>query len=185
MQSGKHRIPRRELPMNKPFTVAHFNARSISCKFHEIMAELIVYDLLADAIFITVTWLTSCSSLTTYNISGHTFFHSVRNNSRGGGALIFIRNEIASNHDSIVVTNNNSYKVCAVSIHLGARRFLLLFINRSPRSSTNDTKDMCNLIDFYMQSYNYILMAGDINFFSMQWVSSADHCDNSNYERLL
>ena len=122
MQSGKHRIPRREQPMNKPFTVVHFNARSISCKFHEIMAELTVYDLLADAIFITETWLTSCSSLTLFNVPGYTSFHFVRNNSRGGGTLIFIRNEFASTHIFIVVTCNNSYNVCAVSIHLGARK---------------------------------------------------------------
>ena len=112
--------------MNKPFTVVHFNARSISCKFHEIMAELTVYDLLAGAIFITETWLTSCSSLTLYNIPGYTSFHSVRNNIRGGGAFIFIRNEIASTHISTVITSNNSYYVCAVSIHLDARRILLL-----------------------------------------------------------
>ena len=149
------------------------------------MAELTVYDLLADVIFITETWLSSCSSFTLYNIPGHTSFHGVRNNSRGGGALIFMRNEIASINISTVITCNNSYNICAVAIHLGTCRFSLLFVYRSSGASTNNTKDMCNLIDFYMQSYNYIIMAGDFHFSSMQWVLLANHCDNSHCERLL
>ena len=36
-----------------------------------------------------------------------------------------------------------------------------------------------------MQSYNYILMAGDFNFSSIQWNLSADHCDDFRCERLL
>ena len=148
------------------------------------MAELTVFDFLADTIFITETWLTSRSSLTLYNKSRYTSFRSVRNNSRGGGALVFIQNEIALTHISTVVTCNNSYNVRAAFILLDARRFLLLSVYRSPGSSTNDTKDMCNFIDFYMQPY-HILMASDFNFSFMQWVSSADHCDDSHCERLL
>ena len=71
--------------------VMHINCRSLAANFSAV-SDLIVDNLKCslDVIVITETWLQdNCAVL--YNIPGYKMYHHQRNNARGGGVCIYVR----------------------------------------------------------------------------------------------
>ena len=165
-------------PLNTDFSLLHFNARSIKCKFSDISAELSALDLFTNVIFITETWLSPHSMSNHYILPGYSVFHSFRSNKGGGGALIFIRDGIPSAQLSPDVTPNNAYNACAVTASQGRNRELLLAVYRPTSTTTVGTDEMCDHIDNFAMHYNNIVMAGDFNFSGTQWSDSCSTNDS-------
>ena len=87
----------------------YFNARSIVRKFDEIKHELTILD--TDVIFITETWLSSHFSHSLYGLSGYSAFYNCRLDKTGGGASVYVCNNLFAAPLSDNVTPNSAFNI--------------------------------------------------------------------------
>ena len=164
----------------------HFNARSIVRKFDEIKHELTILD--TDVIFITETWLSPYSSHSLYGLSGYSAFHNYRLDKTGGVASVCIRNNLFAAPLSDNVTPNGAFNICAVTFGQGLGKTLLLAVYKAPWALANDVKSMCDVIDSLVSRFSRIVMAGDFNFPTMNWLNvraAVDSADESFLRHLI
>ena len=83
--------PQHVSPHSNNFSLLHFNARLIKCKFQDIAAELAALNLLVDVISVTESWLSQSAVADIHSLPSYNSFHSYRNDKDGGGAAVFIR----------------------------------------------------------------------------------------------
>ena len=160
----------------------HFNACSIVRKFDEIKHELTILD--TDVIFITETWLSPHSSHSLYGLSGYSAFHNYRLDKTGGGASVYVRNNLFAVPFSDNVTPNGTFNICAVTFGQGLGKTLLLAVYKAPWASANDVESMCDVIDSLVSLFSRVVMAGDFNFPGMNWLNVRATADSVD-ERFL
>ena len=160
----------------------HFNARSIVCKFDEIKHELTISD--TDIIFISETWLSPHSSHSLYGLSSYSAFHNYRRDKTGGGASVYVRNNLFAEPLSDNVTPNCAFNICAVTFSQGLGKIVLLAVYKAPWASAKDVESMCDVFDSLVSRFSRVVMAGDFNFPWMNWLNVGATADLAD-ERFL
>ena len=147
----------------------HFNTRSIVCKFDEVKNELTSLD--TDIIFITETWLSPRSAHCLYGLSSYNVFHNYRSDKSGGGASLYVRDNLFAAPLSDNITPNEAFNISAITIGQNHGKVLLLAVYKAPWASDNDVESMCDVIDSLVSRFSRVVMAGDFNFPGMNWLN--------------
>ena len=96
----------------------------------------------------------------------HGYKTSYRNdgNKHGGGLLVYVKEDVPccqlTNHPPV----HNLLDIIAIELNFWKQTWLLIIVYKSP--SVSDTalfEQMSNVIDYYLQKYQNIVLVGDFN----------------------
>ena len=144
----------------------YFNARSIKNKFDEVQAYIKSENL--DMLGITETWINGHEFEAEFNIPGYKLFHQDREHKKGGGVLLYVKNEIHAceqrkdkqdKYDSLWVelTEANGQKMNVGVIY-----------RPKTLSLADDNKLFHELSTFCNRE---VLIMGDFNFNDINWTT--------------
>ena len=150
------------------FCVMHINCRSLAANFSAV-SDIIVDDLKCslDVIVITETWLQdNCAVL--YNIPGYKMYHHQRDNARGGGDCIYVRDFHNVQPIDLKFNGTTSFEHFQLTLCLNTFPITIAAVYRPPNSSlhvflyefTNYVENLC-LHNTPLKPTVYI--AGDFN----------------------
>ena len=151
-------------------TVLYTNARSISSKLSDLSTLTSEHD--PDLILITESWCNKDTTNAFLNVPGYYIDPDLRldridtANGIGGGLLVYIKDGL----DVLPIDNNsdfNQYKQFAVKSSNNCTKDLnITLIYRSPNSSSDNTKLLCDIIE---HSPKNGLIIGDFNLPKIDW----------------
>jgi ribonucleases P/MRP protein subunit RPP40 len=155
----------------------YVNARSIMNKVDEL--QLYVEEEKPDIIGITETWVFEDVLDSEINIDGYTTLRKDRisgNKSRGGGVLLYIKNDISvTRRDELVDEHFSESLWC--DIEVGNEKTLIGICYRPPASLKVNDEGLFNLIS--IASKHKVLIMGDFNFPELNW-GEAESLDDSH-----
>ena len=151
----------------------HFNARSVKQKWEEISAEL--YAIRADIICITESWLSETSFLLSYCLNGYRSYFNSRQNKRGGGAMILVKDSVRAIQISEDLSPSNLYNVCAIKIFGKAATLMVAAVYRAPKAPIKESCECFDKICNLCHTTDEHIILGDLNLPDMEWSS----CMNS------
>ena len=178
--------PIRKLSANVRLKCLYFNARSIVNKLSEL--ELCMDIEKPDILGITETWLTNSILDSELTFEGYTVLRRDRDDdekSRGGGVLLYIRNEL----NPIVMSEYKCGKIETLfcNINYNGDYTMLGICYRPPDSPVNSDYEFYSMLNT-LDSKNLIIM-GDFNFSELDWSSDSSidrahsfvECLDNNY----
>ena len=159
---------------NNDIKCIYFNARSIVNKLSEL--ELLIREENVDIIGISETWLLKDISDNEISFNGYSIFRCDRNDlvkKRGGGVLMYIRNELnPCLIDQLSDPSFNESVWC--NIKCKSNSLTVGVVYRAPDSSQLNDEALYKLFDtFYDQR---VLVMGDFNYPELDW------CDRTNLD---
>jgi hypothetical protein len=181
--SGKRTSPRITSTKLSDWLLLHFNARSVCNKIDNIAAEVSLF--CASVVCVTETWLTAASPASQHNIVGYVSYCNHRVAKAGGGVMVLVREGLSAAQLTPVVTANDAFNVCAVTI--GNRRAGVTVVvgYRAPWATYDDTKSLFNLIDAIItRCTERVIITGDFNLPHIDWCAAAPASSGRN-ESLL
>ena len=141
-----------------------WNARSLNNKSESLMQYLCDHNI--DLAFVSETWLTDQSNVTTANIKsfGYNIIHSFRHDTRGGGTAIIFKSMLRVTPVNLAASDITSFGFISGSIKCFADvNVLLLCIYRTGSINQKFFDDLNNLLSAASLKSDYIVMGGDFN----------------------
>ena len=156
------------------------NATSLANK-RDDLCSLIDYLKLPHVIMITETWF-NINSIS--KIDKYTLFCKNRDEVRGGGVAIYIRDDICSLEVSDNILSKSSIEGIWCSIKIGTDLILLGCIYRPPHSAREVNIEIFKSLTRakHLQDskkYTGLLVAGDLNFSDIDWNNDGGVCRNN------
>jgi hypothetical protein len=154
------------------FLLVHHNIRSFCKNFDELGAFLDELNKDIDVLVLSETWFCSDNY---QSIEGYTGYHCCRQNRRGGGISIFVREQLTSTEITSMSVSTNLYESCVVKISVSPGLTIkVVGLYRPP--------DKALMIDFthawseevlgHFSSSDVVFIAGDFNIDLLQPVAS-------------
>ena len=145
--------------INNKIKCLYFNARSIMNKKAEL--ELYAVEENPDIIGITETWLKADILDSEISLENYTLFRHDREDARGGGVMLYVKNNLKVTHRDDA-TNNKFAESVWVDIVSAKEKTLVGVCYRSPSSSKENDNYLLSLIEKVAQET--VLIMGDFNF---------------------
>ncbi len=131
------------------------NARSIIQKRDELVAYVTSEQ--SDIISITETWININDKhlISEVNIPGYTIFLDCRENRRGGGVILYIKDSI----DAIEINKNkrSAYESVYVKIKVNRKRVIIGTIYRPPKTTIEDDQLLYEELESVIKTKNSII----------------------------
>src|ERR1044072_2313284 len=156
-----------ELKKDKTFkvsklTLLHYNIRSLP-KHHDDFSNYLSYqNINFDIVVLSETFLNNHNK-DNYPIPGYYGTHLIRNDKRGGGVSIYIRNEFCNKVKIITSIQNDIIEALAIQINTKQIKQNIVGIYRPPNSSRNDFIHALDTLILTRLNNTNILIAGDFN----------------------
>ena len=141
-----------------------WNARSLNNKSESVMQYLGDHNI--DLAFVSETWLTDQSNVTTANIKsfGYDIIHSFRHDARGGGTAIIFKSILSVNPVNLATNDITSFGYISGCVKcLADVNLLLLCIYRTGPTNQKFFDDLNNLLSSASLKSDYIVIGGDFN----------------------
>ena len=147
-----------------------FNARSVMSKNKVDELRILVYKNNIDLAGVCETWLTPDISNAEIEIVGYRLFRRDRSNirpGRGGGVLLYIKDNIVSNVYEDIFNFHCEALFCEINID--HNNLLVGVCYRSPTCEDIETKNLLNLIR--KASAKDLVIMGDFNYPNIDWLN--------------
>ena len=167
-------IEKKKKKKNQPITnnilkCYYTNATSLIGKWNEFKSTIAALD--PDIISITETWFNDSSNT---NLGGYNIYFKNREESRGGGVVLYIKNYLDSFEVENVTIKNPKSENIWCSIRIGKENILIGCIYRPPYSKReinleiNKTIKKANKM-IQEKKYTALMVCGDFNFSDIVW----------------
>lgn len=140
--------------------IFYWNTRSFRQRHKEILSIKQDYDI----IICVESWL---SVNDVYHLSGFTTFRKDRLYSRGGGIIIFIRNNIKFTEIKNIVSPVQEFEICGLKISNIIPSIDLIICYRAP--GINHTQDQWDMAIKNVNTNNHSILIGDFNAHHINW----------------
>ena len=144
----------------------YFNARSIKNKFDEVQAYIKSEN--HDMLGITETWINGHEFEAEFNIPGYKLFHQDREHKKGGGVLLYVKNEI----HACELRKDKQDKYDSLWVELteanGQKMNVGVIYRPKTLSLADDNKLFHELSTFCNRE---VLIMGDFNFNDINWTT--------------
>ena len=159
------------------------NACSLIGKISELRYRAENFDLIG----ITETWATTDIQDAELAIKGFNMFRTDRPNSKGGGLLLYVREDLKSTMcTDLMKASFKESMWCMVS--LGQTNLLVGLIYRAPSSDSKNDDDLLDLLDIAVMQPKmaHILLLGDFNYPEIDYVHNVVKAkDNAPSSRFM
>ena len=148
----------------------YLNARSIRNKKDTFLAEIKTVQ--PDIVAVTETWLNTNNKdfVGEYTITGYNLLNHDRLHKRGGGTLLYIKNDIKFVETSKHILNNN-YEMIFIDILLNNNKKVVFgVVYRPPKQNELQDIDMFQEISNHIKS-NETVIVGDFNYPGINWTT--------------
>ena len=165
LQCKYYSFPSSELQTNDEFSVIHINARSMKNKFDDIQNLLAVSGVNWSLICISETWLKQ-NQIEHFNMEGYNVFASCRENSEGGGTLIYVnkRYDVKERKDLESISTESTL-VELQQPFLNGKNVIIGSIYRSPSLSHRIFLEYIEkLLDTLEDEKKMVILGGDFNY---------------------
>ena len=174
---------------NRPLKCALLNSRSLkafcndpvtgtnTCKL--TLFKNLVYSNSYDIIAVTETWLTETVSDGEIIDQGYSIYHRDRQSKRGGGVLLAVRSNIASNRRHDFETDD--FETVCVELHpADSNKIFISVVYRPPDADTSFMDKFSELISNLQHIHrSKCVLLGDFNLPNINWINSFGF---SNYQ---
>ena len=148
-------------------SVYYTNCRSIMNKIDLLrgMASVEKFDIIA----LTETWLDMSGKVfdTEVKIDGYTLFYKDRENRRGGGVALYVRDTLQCSINGRIKTDNKTESLW-VDIKEGSQAVVIGVVYRPPRSTMEVNTSLWQELN-RASKYTQMCVVGDFNFRSIDW----------------
>ena len=146
--------------INHDLFIMSFNIRSFRANIDKFML-LFERGRCPDVLILCETWFEEQSCLDLHN---YVAYHTVRPGGRGGGASIYINNNLNSTTINTLNYCNQTIEICSVKLNLGNTCTNIVGIYR-PHSNTveNFTNEITQILSNNSLNSNNTIIAGDFN----------------------
>ena len=150
----------------KSLTLFYTNARSIIKKREELVAYAMSEN--PDIISITETWLNISDKhlIAEISIPGYNMFLNCRENKRGGGVILYIKNSISA--IEINKANSTAYESVYVKLKINRKHIIVATIYRPPKMTSENDEILFNEIETITRTKTCII-CGDFNLPHINW----------------
>jgi len=147
-------------PSEQNFSILHINIRSFNRNSDELNVFIDRLGVKPDILVLTETWF---SSNYTDDLCGYGAYHVYRENKRGGGVSIYVRNSIKCTllPDHSYVGDN--FEICSCAISVGERRLVVHGIYRPPDRDIRSFSDELSVLLSIAQRTDDVFLVGDLN----------------------
>ena len=172
------------LEYNLDLKLLYFNGRSILGKIDElkIIVEKGKYDLIA----ITETWLTNEINNELIALPGYTAIRQDRDQKRGGGVLMYIREPLTFKQLRIINREQNEIIWCEINLRK-PKTLILGCTYRAPNCNEPENKALYNKIREVCLSHpnSTIVLVGDFNLPKIDWKNLIFPPGTKDFEDLI
>ena len=147
------------------FSLMHINCRSLLCNFNEIVDFTCSLNNIFDVVCMSETWL-SGSTDDQVDIAGFTFVGKNRENKRGGGVGMYVKNDLKYKIRTDIYSNNeNTCELIAIEIvNDYSKNIVVITVYRPPGTDIEAFSDTINGICALIKNENKLVFwAGDFN----------------------
>lgn len=150
----------------KGLNLFYTNARSIIKKRDELVAYVMSEK--PDIISITETWLNISENhlISEVNIPGYNMFLNCRENKRGGGVMLYIKDTISATE--IKKENRSAYESVYVKIKINKTYLIIATIYRPPKMTLENDKLLYEELETVVKTKTSII-CGDFNLPHINW----------------
>ncbi len=170
---------KRHIKTLKSLTLFYTNARSLLKKRDELIVYVKTEN--PDIICITETWLNISDKhlISEVNIPGYNMFLNCRENKRGGGVLMYIKDYI--NATEINRISSAAYEAVFVNLKINGKHIIVATIYRPPKLKPDDDAMLYDELEKIIKAKTSII-CGDFNLPRIDWKNLT--CDSEG-SRLL
>jgi hypothetical protein len=142
--------------------VMHQNIRSFNKNADEFFMFMSQLDVDIDVLVLTESWF---SNQYTEGLAGYSAYHIHREERRGGGVSIFVRESLCAKVKLIKTYMSDFIELCVVDLHFPSGIFVnVMGVYRSQRMGTIDQSiDMMSQLFHECNRGQYSIIAGDLN----------------------
>ena len=142
------------------------NARSIIKKRDELVAYVMSEK--PDIVSITETWLNISEKhlIAEVNIPGYNMFLNCRENKRGGGVILYIKDTISATEINKV--NRSAHEAVYVKVKINKKDLIIATIYRPPKTTIENDKLLYDEIETVVKTKTSII-CGDFNLPHINW----------------
>jgi hypothetical protein len=145
---------------NQHINFLYFNAQSLRNSFVDLKNFIETEKKVYHVLIIVETWLTK-DDTAYFNMTGYNAIHSIRDNKKGGGASIYIHENLGN---SKVLYENNSHDANFVIASASKLNLKCGAVYRPPYSSLDaNNENFLNSLDQVLSSHNNAIFFGDFN----------------------
>ena len=166
----------------KGLNLFYTNARSIIKKRDELLAYVMSEK--PDIVSITETWLNISENhlMSEVNIPGYNMFLNCRENKRGGGVLLYIKDTI--NAVEINKEKRSAYESVYVKIKINKNYLIIAAIYRPPKTTLENDKLLYDEIESIVKTKSSII-CGDFNLPHINWKLFTSDNEGSRLLKLM
>ncbi len=166
----------------KGLSLFYTNARSIIKKRDELLAYVMTEK--PDIVSITETWLNINDNhlLSEVNIPGYNMFLNCRENKKGGGVMLYIKDKICATE--IHKEKRSAYESVYVKVKINKRYLIIGTIYRPPKTTVENDKLLYDEIETVVKTKTTII-CGDFNLPFINWELSKSDNEGSRLLKLM
>lgn len=166
----------------KGLNLFYTNARSIIKKRSELLAYVTTEQ--PDIISITETWLNTSDKhlISEVNIPGYNTFLNCRENKRGGGVILYVKNSISA--IEIEKVNRPGYESVYVKLKVNRKNLIVATIYRPPKTTKVNDKLLYNELEAIIKTKT-ALICGDFNLPHIDWKLLTSDTEGSRLLKLM
>ena len=166
----------------KGLNLFYTNARSIIKKRDELVTYVMSEK--PDIVSITETWLNISENhlISEVNIPGYNMFLNCRENKRGGGVLLYIKDTI--NATEINKEKRSAYESVYVKIKINKQYLIIATIYRPPKMTPENDKLLYDEIETVVKTKTSII-CGDFNLPRINWKLFTSDSEGSRLLKLM
>ena len=166
----------------KGLNLFYTNARSIIKKRDELLAYVISEK--PDIVSITESWLNISENHTVSEVSipGYNLFLNCRENKKGGGVMLYIKDTI--NATEISKENRSAYESVYVKIKINKKYLIIAAIYRPPKTSLENDQLLYDEIETTVKTKTSII-CGDFNLPHINWRQYSSDNEGSRLLKLM
>ena len=144
------------------FKLINFNIRSFSANFNQFEAFLSVTNCFHDFVVLSETWNTA-STVDLSNIEGYAGFHTFRNESRGGGISVYVKDSYTAYKLENLSVCTSTIESCIVKVQIGEVELVICGIYRPHSDSIDSFTRSLELLISGLGENAMVVIAGDMN----------------------
>lgn len=153
-----------EIRENPGFSIIHFNSRSLVSNIDKVEMCLDELGWPFEVIAISETWFNDSVDLNVF-LHGYQICHTARQNKRGGGVAIFIKDSIKFKKiDTLSCAIDNIMEIISIEIISKKRNIIISCIYKAPSVKQDDfNRELELLINNYKFTTKKVFICGDFN----------------------
>ena len=152
-----------EINKVQDFYILHFNCGSLSANLREIITCLHGLSQNFDIIALSETWFSTSDNLNIFYLPAYQFCHRDRENRRGGGVAIYVKNGIEFDvMESLSCAVDNLLECISINVCVSRKKSIIVTcIYGQPDSKIEACIDIIE--SFFDDKKSYIYICGDFN----------------------